>query len=102
MSRILSWLQKLFQKTIRSFDDAYVMNDGEFLSCLKHSDNGGGLKFINRLSRILENDMEVEFSMSSIVAEPLPGDSITQLIDGVRNELQSLSSTGVGVTEEMM
>lgn len=91
---------KAIQKTIRSFDDAYVIEDGTFLSSLKHSDNSGGLKFVNRLNKILANDIEIKFSMSSIVAEPIPGDNVTQLIGGVKANLQSLSSREKGIAEE--
>lgn len=79
---------KCLQKTIRSFDDAYVSDTGEFLSSLKHSDNNGGLKFIVRLNSILRENHEVDFTMSSFVAEPLPGDNITDLVEHVRNDLE--------------
>lgn len=84
---------KCIEKTIRSFDDAYVTADGEFLSSLKHSDNNGGLKFVVRLNEILKNEEGVTFTMSSCVAEPLPGDNISQLIINVRKDLDDISST---------
>jgi hypothetical protein len=79
------------EKTIRSFDDAYVSNEGEFLSSLKHSDDKGGLKFVARLNDNLKSNSNVNFTMSSCVAEPLPGDSIPQLIANVRQDLDVLS-----------
>lgn len=82
---------KCIEKTIRSFDDAYVSAEGEILSCLKHSDDNGGLKFITRLNFILSKDENVKFTMSSFVAEPLPGDNITQLISLVRQSLDDLA-----------
>lgn len=91
---------KAIQKTIRSFDDAYVTDSGEFLSSLKHSDNNGGLKFVARLNYILKNNEDIHFTMSSLVAEPVPGDSIPALIENVRRELKSISSGGQGVAEQ--
>lgn len=91
---------KAIQKTIRSFDDAYIIEDGEFLSSLKHSDQSGGLKFVSRLNKILELELDAPFTMSSIVAEPLPGDSIAQLIRGAKDDLKARSIDSAGVTEE--
>lgn len=91
---------KAIQQTIRSFDDAYVIDNGVFLSSLKHSDNNGGLKFVNRLNKILARDLDVTFSMSSIVAEPMPGDNLHQMIEAVKTELKKLSSSETGIAEE--
>lgn len=91
---------KAIQQTIRSFDDAYVIGNGMFLSSLKHSDNNGGLKFVNRLNKILVGDLDVTFSMSSIVAEPMPGDNLHQMIEAVKMELKKLSSSESGIAEE--
>ena len=91
---------KAVQKTIRSFDDAYITANGEFISSLKHSDNNGGLKFVSRLNYIIRSNPDVHFTMSSIVAEPMPGDSIPQLIDSVKKELRSLSVGESGVAEQ--
>jgi len=88
------------QKTIRSFDDAYIVSDGEFVSTLKHSDNNGGLKFVTRLNHVLKSNVDIHFTMSSIVAEPMPGDSIPQLIESVSKELQSLSTGEQGIAEQ--
>lgn len=91
---------KAVQKTIRSFDDAYITATGEFVSSLKHSDNNGGLKFIARLNYILKENPDIHFTMSSIVAEPMPGDSIPQLIESVSKELQGLAVGEEGVAEQ--
>lgn len=91
---------KAIQKTIRSFDDAYITGGGEYVSGLKHSDNNGGLKFVARLNHILKTNEHIHFTMSSIVAEPIPGDSIPQLIATVTKELQSLSDGEESIAEQ--
>lgn len=91
---------KAVQKTIRSFDDAYVTGNGEFISSLKHSDNNGGLKFVARLNYILKSNEDIHFTMSSLVAEPMPGDSIPQLIATVGKELHNLSNTEGNIAEQ--
>ncbi|HAJ90236.1 MAG TPA: hypothetical protein DCM27_04375 [Rhodospirillaceae bacterium] len=91
---------KAVQKTIRSFDDAYITADGEFISSLKHSDNNGGLKFVARLNYIVKANPDVHFTMSSIVAEPVPGDSIPQLIDVVKKQLKKISTGENSIAEQ--
>jgi GGDEF domain-containing protein len=91
---------KAVLKTIRSFDDAYIIAEGEFISSLKHSDNNGGLKFVARLNYILRENTDIHFAMSSIVAEPQPRDSIPQLIENVRKELDTISQYEEGLAEE--
>jgi|GEM_PF-6827388 len=88
------------KKTLRSFDDAYAIGDGEFLSSLKHSDNNGGLKFIGRLNSNLSNNVDVKFSMSSVVAEPYPGDNLETFVEAVKKDLSILSSSSKNVSGE--
>ncbi|MDD3019582.1 MAG: hypothetical protein PHX61_01215 [Alphaproteobacteria bacterium] len=85
-------------KTIRSFDDAYVSGDGEFIISLKHSDTNGGLRFVSRFNQALKFDLGADFTVSSCVAEPLPGDDVPSLLANIRADLDSITGTGKGVT----
>ncbi len=87
---------KCVEKTIRGFDDAYVTDEGEFLSSLKHSDDKGGMKFVVRLNNMLKDTAGVEFTMSSYVAEPLPGDDVVQLLSNIKNDLNKLTNEEQG------
>lgn len=89
---------KCIEGTIRNFDDAYVTDEGEFLSCLKHSDDKGGMRFIARLNDALVNIGGGQITMSSFVAEPLPGDNISQLIENIRVDLNQLAQQTVGAS----
>ncbi len=80
-------------KCIRGFDDAYRFGQAEFVASLKHSDGDGGLKFVTRLRAILK-DMNVPFTMSYCVAEPTPGDSVTELLGNVKADLDKISASG--------
>ena len=82
------------QKTIRTFDDAYVTGEGEFLSSLKHSDINGGLRFVARLNEIVMDNTAEKFTLSSVVAEPVPGDDLKKLVADVRGNLDELSGLG--------
>lgn len=89
---------KNVQKTIRSFDDAYVMGAGEFLISLKHTDVNGAMRFSSRLTEALKMDVDVKFTMSSCVAEPMPGDSIDDLLANTRKDLDHIAGLGAGAS----
>jgi diguanylate cyclase (GGDEF)-like protein len=86
---------EIIKQCIRSFDDAYRLNDGEFLMCLKQTEMSGGSAGLNRLKKLLEEHapyysmqgQDVRLSMSSCVAEPQPGDLIEDLITNMRADL---------------
>jgi diguanylate cyclase len=86
---------EIIKQCIRSFDDAYRLNDGEFLMCLKQTEMSGGSAGLNRLKKLLEEhapyyrigNKEIRLSMSSCVAEPQPGDLIEDLITNMRADL---------------
>lgn len=84
---------------MRSFDDAYVSGEGEFVVSLKHADASGGIRFVDRLQESLHK-ARTDFSMSFCVAEPLPGDNIPELVENVRGDLQQTIVRGGGVTKQ--
>lgn len=88
---------KCIAKTIRTFDDAYITGDGEFLASLKHSDAVGGVKFIERLNVLLHESPDVSFSVSSLVAEPVPGEDLSELLQNMRNDLDKMTGDESGV-----
>lgn len=72
--------------TARSYDDAYRLDNGEFVLSLKHSDLTGGMRAVERL-RLLLSEREAGFTMSYVVAEPVPGDDIRSMIMQSRKDL---------------
>ena len=89
-------VSKAVLKTIRSFDDAYFAGNGEFVISLKHSDSNGGLRFVTRFNQALKEDDTTDFTVSSCVAEPLPGDEIHVLLQNVRVDLDHICELGHG------
>jgi diguanylate cyclase (GGDEF)-like protein len=94
-TRLMHKMADMIRKCLRSFDDAYRSGEGEFIMSLKHADISGGTAALNRLRRILEEE-EVRFrtasgmfslSLSCVVAEPLPGDDLSILLDNMRQDL---------------
>lgn len=91
---------RLIRKCIRSFDDGYRSDTNEFVMCLKHSVASGGTAAVNRLSSYLEDEnflfeLDVDgekkrytLTMSYCVAEPVPGDTLDELLANMRSDLE--------------
>lgn len=104
---IIATVARLIKKCIRSFDDAYRSSEGEFIMCLKHSDIAGGTAATTRLRRFLEEEAIMvndekgrpfQLTMSSCVAEPLPGDSLDELMSNMRSDLKRFDAGEQGGT----
>ena len=93
----------LIKKCVRSFDDAYRSGEGEFIMVLKHSDLRGGRAAVERMRGLLQEepigvrmkDGELkQLTMSYCVAEPLPGESMEDLLKNMREDLQKYDDSG--------
>ncbi len=89
-------LAGLIKISIRSFDDAYYMEDGVFALCLKQADITGGFSALERLRKELEQQkISVRFSgkeerplsMSCCIAEPVVGDVADELMYNLSRDL---------------
>lgn len=100
-------VSEIIRLTIRSFDDAYRMPDGEFIMCLKQTEMSGGAASLNRLRKLLEerspyyvvNGQEKRISLSACVSEPQPGDTIEVLIENMRGDMSRYSGEEETVLE---
>ena len=93
--RLLADLVKL---SLRSYDDAYYLGDGEYLLSLKQSDVSGGISALERLRKELERQgimvntggaSDVLMSMSCVIVEPVAGDKPQNLVQNLREDLNS-------------
>ncbi len=80
---------------IRSFDDAYRLNETDFLLSLKHANVDGAVACTDRLRDIMNRRKKEEgltsdedFTLSQCVGEPLPGYNIPEMIDGMREDMK--------------
>ena len=76
------------QEVLRTYDDAYRLDQGEFVFSLKHSDITGGLRAVERL-RLCLAERKAPFTMSFVVAEPVPGDDVKSMISQSRRDLDA-------------
>ncbi len=93
---ILKTIAGLIKKCMRSFDDAYCLDDGDFIMSLKQTDTKGGAAAVERLRKfLLEEAMTVELengrmfpvTMSYCVSEPVAGDSVDGVLSDMQEEL---------------
>lgn len=100
--KIFDTLGKLIKKCIRSFDDGYRLGEAEFLMSLKHSEAAGGTAAVNRLRSFLANEKlqidvegkKIPLTMSYCVAEPVPGDTLEELLHNMRCDLDKWDEGG--------
>lgn len=92
----IALLASLIKISIRSFDDAYYMEDGVFALCLKQADISGGFSALERLRKELEyqkisvqlyDDLAKPLSMSCCIAEPVVGDDVDELMLNLNKDL---------------
>ena len=93
----------LIRECVRSFDDAYKLDNGEYIMCLKQSDTTGASASIARLRRLLEESRikitmpsgsSMPLTMSFCMAEPLPGDEVDELLTNMRADLSQYNEEG--------
>lgn len=92
--------QKMVGETIlealRSYDDAYWLENGEFLLFMKQSDLYGAMSALQRLYALLiEKKIMITLdegqrilTVSSCIAEPYPEDDVDQLLAFLREDLK--------------
>ncbi len=77
------------KQCIRTFDDAYYLDNGEFLLSLRHADTVGAQAAISRLQQYLRSDNanDRNLTMSFCLAEPVESDAVDDLISNMRKDL---------------
>ncbi|NCO03079.1 MAG: diguanylate cyclase [Alphaproteobacteria bacterium] len=84
----LQLVSKHIKRCLRSFDDAYYLENGQFVLSLKQSDIFGAQAATMRLQQGLRgDDSNNGVSMSFCIAEPVPEDDIEALIGNMRDDL---------------
>ena len=90
--KIIKKVSKLIGKSIRSFDDAYYISNGEFILCLKQADISGGLRALERLEELLyENNKrhDAKIQISCFVSEPSQYQDLGELISNLEKDLNA-------------
>jgi PleD family two-component response regulator len=90
------------KECLRSFDDAYYLGDEYYLLSFKHADLVGSQAAMTRLNRAITQahiptpgDPMEGVSVSSVLCEPTPGDSIDQLLVNMKKDLMNVDEKGV-------
>ncbi len=95
---ILKSIAAHVRKCLRSFDDAYRLDNGEFVMALKQTETAGGTAAINRLRGFMTKEPVLlgafPVTLSYCAAEPVPGDKMDQLLAHMRQDLNRYDEGG--------
>jgi diguanylate cyclase len=103
----LQLIAKSIKKCLRSFDDAYRMDNDTLVLALKQTGVSGGMTALYRLKEIMQKDkltyvMEgksCELTLTSCVTEPVPEDDIRQLLMNMEKDIYKLATHPGAVVE---
>lgn len=99
---LLRWLGDAILLTIRTFDDAYRLDNDEFVMALKHADLQGAQRFVSRLREqmttnpLIVNGKTIDVVMSFCVAEPVAGEEMPKFLDLMRKDLNNKPADAAG------
>lgn len=79
------------KKSMRPFDDAYYLENGQFLLSLKHADMVGAEVAITRIQQSLNLDEKNtnDITLSCCMSEPVNGDEISELLKNMKDDLNA-------------
>lgn len=105
-AQMIRTIAEVIKECIRSFDDAYRVNDSEFILSLKQANIVGGNAVIERMKRLMvesglavtDGGKEFAVTMSYCIAEPAPGDEVKVLMDNMRSDLERYEDGSGGST----
>ncbi len=91
----LKMIGDAIKKCVRSFDDAYRMDNDTFVLALKQTSVGGGMKALYRLKQDMQKEkityalkgINCDLTMMSCIAEPVPEDDARQLLSNMEKDL---------------
>jgi PleD family two-component response regulator len=82
----------LIMRCVRVFDDVFFMDDGNFFMILKQTNQGGALRFVKRLQKLVEESGQqlqppLDLTLSCCVAEPIAGEGLGDILKQMRNDM---------------
>jgi diguanylate cyclase len=82
-------ITELIKRSIRSFDDAYILDNGNILLLFKQADSTGGVRALKRLKEMLSNNKDIPETVKvlSCIATPGDGDHYQTLVENMRARL---------------
>jgi len=109
LENIFQTIGQCFRQTARAFDDAYRFSENEFVMSLKLTDPAGGRAAVERLKKSVESanltfknseGKDLAMTMSFCVASPVPGDTMKELLENMREDLDRWREDEKGSTIE--
>lgn len=104
---VLAHVGQIFARTLRSFDDAYYMGNGEYMIVLKHIEFMDACAVIDRMRKeldatqaVLPNNEKFHVTASFGVAEALPREGIEAVLTNVKQALDEAKQNGGNTVAE--
>jgi diguanylate cyclase len=107
MNAAIKTVAELVKKSMRSFDDAYRIDNGMFVLSLKQTGTTGGIKALKRLKTELDKSKasyklkgkETLMTLSSCIGEPSDGEDITAFLENLKKDLDAYNNNKGSVVE---
>ncbi len=107
MDECIRHAASLIKKCMRSFDEAYRLEDGAFVMVLKQTEASGAIKALNRIKTDPDagrffyemNGQKKFISLSSCIGEPGRGIDISGFIANMRDDIRGYDVKGWAVLE---
>ncbi len=98
---------EMIKRSMRSFDDAYRLDEGMFVLSLKQTGTSGGIRALKRLRNEIDktnatqkvNGQVVPLSFSSCIGEPSEAEDILAFLENLKKYLASYKSDEGSVLE---
>ncbi len=89
-------------RCVRSFDDVFCLGDGVFVILLRQTNHAGGVRFVRRLQDVMvetgqKRPVPVDLGFISCVAEPVIGESLTNLLTQMRQDMVNQAEDGQAI-----
>ncbi|MBI1300401.1 MAG: diguanylate cyclase [Alphaproteobacteria bacterium] len=111
VSAYIKLVADLIKLSLRSFDEAYFIGDGEYILSLKQADMTGGIAALERLKNELESKQvtvtaedstNTPLSMICCISQPAEGSNLPELVKNLREDLQKYDQQPEGKYEAVL
>lgn len=111
VSAYVKLVADLIKLSVRSFDEAYFMGEGEYILSLKQADMSGGIAALERLKDELESkqvtvksedNKNTPLSMICCISQPPEGSDVNGLIKNLKDDLHKYDQQPKGKYEAVL
>jgi GGDEF domain-containing protein len=91
---------EVLKEIVRSFDDAYRVDERYFILSLKQTDTDGAIRAIERVNSMLA-EKKSRTTVSAIVVTPVPGVDLREILGMMKRELEENAGEAAVIMEHL-